>query len=248
MGIWITNVGLEYSVIQVAMKQTILIVEDNTNAQTLVRNYLVDQGFDVLVADNGVDALALLEQQLPHLILLDIMMPRMDGYAFIRKVRRQMTVPVIMLTAKRQEHNIVQGFELGADDYITKPFRMRELLMRIRAVLRRSAPPATTATDESQTTGKITINSKHQSVVIGDHRADLTHAEFIVFEQLFNSADVPVSRATLCTQLSQHHYSGSEMTLKTHIRNLRQKVEPDPVQSQFIETIYGVGYRLRTHE
>ncbi len=230
------------------MTQTILIVEDNVNAQNMVRNYLQDQGFAVLLANNGEDALQVLETQQPHLILLDIMMPKMDGYAFIRKVRRQMAVPVIMLTAKRHEHNIVKGFELGADDYITKPFRMRELLMRIRAVLRRSATLAPISTDESRTTGQITINSKHQTVTVAGRQVDLTHTEFIVFGQLFDSADVPVSRATLCTQLIQHNYSGSEMTLKTHIRNLRQKVEPDPVTPKYIETIYGVGYRLRTHE
>ncbi len=231
-----------------ANTQTILVVEDNSNAQTLLRNYLVDQGFNVAVANNGEDALVVMRERTPHLILLDIMMPKMDGYQFITKVRRQMTVPIIMVTAKRQEHNVVKGFELGADDYITKPFRMRELLMRIRAVLRRSTDFNPQNQTEAQTIGDITLHHAHQTVVINAQKIDVTHTEFVVFKALFESADVPVSRAMICAHLLQHNYSGSEMTLKTHIRNLRVKIEANPVQPSRIETIYGIGYRLRTHE
>ncbi|MFK7802062.1 MAG: response regulator transcription factor [Anaerolineae bacterium] len=229
------------------MKQLILAIDDNRNAIKLLTDYLSDQEFNVISAKNGREALTTLETDSPDLILLDIMMPLMDGYQFISRVRRTSNVPIIMLTAKRAESDVVRGFELGADDYMTKPFGMRELLMRIRAVLRRS--PHSVGTDLNQVVGDLELEKQHLIVKVKGVGLILTPAEFCVLEKLAQSAEVPVHRATLSTHLIQHNFSGSENTLKTHIRNLRQKLEPDPADPMYIETVFGVGYRLKiNHE
>lgn len=227
------------------MTQLILAIDDNAHAVKLLTEFLSDQEFAVISASNGREALALLQTTAPNLILLDIMMPTMDGYQFISRVRRTSDVPIIMLTAKRAESDVVRGFELGADDYMTKPFGMRELLMRMRAVLRRSADFSLT---EPLVVGQLTLDKQHLSVGRQDSLAILTPAEFCVLEKLAQSVDVPVPRAKLAMHLIQHNFSGSENTLKIHIRNLRQKIEVDPSTPLFIETVFGLGYRLKKHD
>jgi DNA-binding response OmpR family regulator len=225
------------------MSRTILAVDDNQNALALLTDFLSGQGFQLYTAANGREALEVIETTPPDLILLDVMMPTMDGYQFIRRIRRSNNVPIIMLTAKRQEHEVVLGFELGADDYVIKPYRMRELLMRVRAVLRRSQPRD--LAENKQTVGTLTINKENNHVTVYGEAVDLTLAEFHLLNFLADSAELPVHRARLCTYLIERGFSGSENTLKIHIRNLRQKIEPDPTQPIYIETIFGIGYRLR---
>jgi len=181
-------------------------------------------------------------QSNPDLILLDIMMPNMDGYAFITHLRREASTPVIMITAKQQEADIIRGFDLGADDYITKPFRLRELLVRMRAVLRRAGPkenadPCLTIGDISLDRGKHEVRRQNQPV-------ELTPLEFQIMDILMNAAGQVIKRADLCMRLMENGYSGSEATLKIHIRNLRLKLEDDLDQPQYIETVFGVGYRF----
>ncbi len=224
------------------MKRKILIVDDTRNVQILLSDFLVGQDFEVLTASDGRKALEFVHDAPPGLVLLDIMMPLMDGYQFISQLRRESSTPVIMITAKQQESDIIRGFELGADDYITKPFRLRELLMRIRAVLRRAAIPETKA--EKLIIGDMMLDSSRHEVRKSDQVLELTPLEFLVLEMLMQSAGQVVRRADLCIRLVENGFSGSEATLKIHIRNLRLKLEDDPNQPKYIETVFGIGYRF----
>ena len=223
------------------MSRTILVVDDTRNVQVLLRDFLTSQDFEVLAAYDGREALDVLRHATPDLILLDIMMPNFDGYQFITQLRRTSSIPVIMITAKQQEADIIHGFDLGADDYITKPFRMRELLVRMRAVLRRAAPKD--GQPAALVVGDILLDAGKHEVRKAGQPVDLTPLEFLVLEQLMQSAGKVVRRADLAMRLMETGYSGSESTLKIHIRNLRLKLD-DLNQPRYIETVFGVGYRF----
>lgn len=224
------------------MPRKILVVDDTRNVQVLLSDFLTSQDFEVLTASDGHEALEVVQTAHPDLILLDIMMPTMDGYQFISQLRRASNLPVIMITAKQQEADIVRGFELGADDYITKPFRMRELLVRLRAVLRRAVPPETSA--PILTIGDVTLDPGKHAVRQKQQPLDLTPLEFQILEILMRAAGQVVRRADLCIRLMENGYSGSEATLKVHVRNLRQKLDDDLNQPRYIETVFGIGYRF----
>ena len=228
------------------MTRKILVVDDTKNVQTLLSDFLSGQDFEVLTASDGREALEIVHTFVPDLILLDIMMPNMDGYQFISHLRRESDIPVIMITAKQQEADIIRGFDLGADDYITKPFRLRELLVRMRAVLRRAVPKETQ--EPLLTCGEITLDhSKHEVKKLGEV-IDITPLEFQVLEILMKSPGQVIRRAALSTHLIENGYSGSESTLKIHIRNLRLKLEDNLNEPKFIETIFGIGYRFMESE
>lgn len=208
----------------------------------MLTDFLSSQDFEVLTASDGREALDVVQTAHPDLILLDIMMPVMDGYQFITQLRRTSTVPVIMITAKQQEADLIRGFDLGADDYITKPFRMRELLVRMRAVLRRVVVkeddlPVLTSGDLALDRGRHEVRREGQLV-------DLTPLEFQILETLMLSPGQVVRRADLAMNLVEKGYTGSEATLKIHIRNLRIKLDDDLNQPRYIETVFGLGYRL----
>ena len=224
------------------MKRKILVVDDTRNVQVLLSDFLGGQDFEVLTAPDGREALELVREGEPDLVLLDIMMPNMDGYQFISHLRKESNTPVIMITAKQQEADIIRGFDLGADDYITKPFRLRELLVRMRAVLRRAAPRE--ADQLSLTIGEISLDRSKHEVKVRGQQVDLTPLEFQVLEMLMQSPGQVIRRADLCMRLMENGYSGSESTLKIHIRNLRLKLEDDLNQPKYIETVFGVGYRF----
>ncbi len=224
------------------MSRKILVVDDTRNVQTLLNDFLNSHDFETLTASDGREALEAVRAAHPDLVLLDIMMPNMDGYQFISHLRRSSSIPVIMITARQQEADIIRGFELGADDYITKPFRLRELLMRMRAVLRRAAPQE----DEvpNLAVRDVSLDRSYHQVKKQGQAIELTPLEFQLLEMLMQSAGQVVRRAALCMRLVENGYSGSESTLKIHIRNLRLKLEDDPNQPQYIETVFGVGYRF----
>lgn len=224
------------------MSRKILVVDDTRNVQVLLSDFLSSQDFEVLVASDGREAMDVVQNSNPDLILLDIMMPNMDGYQFISQIRRTSNIPVIMITAKQQEADIIRGFDLGADDYIVKPFRLRELLVRMRAVLRRAAPKE--AEEPCLIIGTISLDRCKYEVRKQGQLIELTPLEFQVLEMLMQSAGQVVRRAELCMRLMENGYSGSEATLKIHIRNLRLKLDDDLNQPQFIETVFGVGYRF----
>jgi DNA-binding response OmpR family regulator len=224
------------------MTRKILVVEDTKNVQALLSDFLSSQDYEISTASDGREALETVRSAHPDLVLLDIMMPNMDGYQFITRLRGESSIPVIMITARQQESDIIRGFELGADDYITKPFRLRELLVRIRAVLRRSAPNETG--QPLMLIGDVSLDPRKYQVKHGENPIDLTPLEFHVLEMLMQSVGQVVKRADLCMRLMEHGYSGSEATLKIHIRDLRLKLEDDLNQPHYIETVFGVGYRF----
>ena len=224
------------------MTRTILVVDDTRNVLLMINDFLLSQGYEVITAADGKEALDQFHQYHPDLILLDIMMPNMDGYQFISQLRRESDTPVIMITAKQQEAEIIKGFDLGADDYITKPFRLRELLVRIRAVLRRAAPGDKPR--PNLVIGDITLDYNCHEVRKQDQLIELTPLEFHLLDLLMRSAGKVVKRADMAISLMENGFTGSEATLKIHIRNLRVKLNDDPDQPRYIETVFGIGYRF----
>ncbi|MCG7587949.1 response regulator transcription factor [Photobacterium sp. OFAV2-7] len=225
------------------MTQTILVVDDKLNVQKLLTDFLSQKGFRVLSASNGRDAQLILKKQIPDLILLDIMMPQMDGYEFISKLRETSDMPVIMITAKQQESDVVKGFELGADDYIAKPFRMSELLARVKAVLKRTS--LSFSQNSRLKVANLNLDSVTNELRIDNKLVELTLAELTLLSLLMQSVEHAVSKAEICRHLIEEGYSGSESTLKIHIRNLRNKLYPLVKEQVIIESVFGVGYRLR---
>ena len=224
------------------MPQTILIVDDEKRLVSLVESYLTQEGYRVATAYNGKEALAVAKKENPDLIILDIMMPEMNGYDFMRVHRAEHDTPIIMLTAKVEDDDKIIGLELGADDYVVKPFKPRELMARVRNVLRRAG--------KSEPTGKtlkvadIVLDRDSREVLVGEHSIDLTPSEFDLLAALMATPGRVFSRLDLLDVIQGVRYEGYERTIDTHIKNLRAKVEDDPRNPRYIETVYGVGYRL----
>lgn len=224
------------------MSKTILVVDDKANIRAMVSDYLTEENFRVVSAENGAHALTLARQENPDLILLDIMMPRMDGYEFLQIYRKEHATPIILLTARLEETDKVLGLELGADDYITKPFGMRELVARIRAVLRRAGHDL--SADEVLRAGEITLNRSSHEVTVNDQVVNLTPSEFDLLAFLMASPGRVYSRLDLLEKLQGTTFEGVARTIDVHIRNLRIKIEPDPAHPRYVETVFGVGYRF----
>lgn len=224
--------------------QTILVVDDKANVRTLLREYLTEQGYRVVTAENGRVALFAARQEKPDLILLDIMMPEMDGYTFMRTFRQEADAPIILLTAKLEETDKVLGLELGADDYVTKPFGMRELTARVRAVLRRTARSDTPA--DLLQVADVTLDKNGRRVTVAGVDVQLTPSEFDLLVVLMTSPGRAFSRLELLENLQGIALEGAEKTINVHVRNLRTKIEPDPANPRYVETVFGVGYRFCT--
>ena len=224
------------------MLKTILVVDDKANMRAMVQDYLTEENFHVITSENGQQALYTARQHKPDLILLDIMMPKMDGYEFLRTYRKEYNTPVILITARLEETDKVLGLELGADDYITKPFGMRELVARIRAVLRRCGqePPA----NEVLMMGDLYVNIDNHEVRVDTRKINLTPSEFDLLVVLMSAPGRVFSRIDLLERLQGSVFEGVARTIDVHIRNLRLKIEPDPAQPRYIETVFGVGYRF----
>ncbi|GIV63847.1 MAG: DNA-binding response regulator [Bellilinea sp.] len=227
----------------VNMTKTILIVDDQSSVRQLLQEYLSEQGYRVVTAADGQSALYAARHENPDLILLDIMMPRMDGYQFLRQFRQERQTPVIVITAREEETDAVLGLDLGADDYVIKPFRMRELAARIRAVLRRGENLANR--QEVLRAGEITLDESTHTVTVNQQPVALTPIEFDLLAILMRSPGRVYSRTELVERLSESGFAGLEVTLNVHVRNLRLKLEPDPKSPRYIETVFGVGYRFR---
>jgi DNA-binding response OmpR family regulator len=228
------------------MGPTVLIVDDHANVRMLVKEYLTELGYRVLTAGDGDEALAVANRERIDLILLDVMMPGLDGLGFLRIYRKDHRVPVILLTARLTEADKVAGLDLGADDYITKPFGMQELAARIRAVLRRAAGEAITAAGEVYRLGDLALDRATHSVAIGGQPVGLTPSEFALLATLLESPGRVFPRELLLERLQGNDYDGVERTVDVHIRNLRKKIEADPTQPRYVKTVFGVGYRTAT--
>ena len=223
------------------MPNSILVVDDKANVRSLIQDYLSEQGFRVLTASNGREALFVSRQEKPDLILLDIMMPEMDGYEFIRLHRKEQETPIILITAKIEETDKVLGLELGADDYITKPFGMREMVARIRAVLRRVGKPLTV---DILRCNDVVLNKTTHEVTVSGKFVDLTPTEFDLLAELLSSPGRVFSRADLLEAVQGVAFASLERSINVHISNLRSKIEPDANNPTYIETVFGVGYRF----
>jgi DNA-binding response OmpR family regulator len=224
------------------MAKKILVVDDENRLVSVVKAYLEGEGYSVVTAANGSEALHQARQEKPDLILLDIMMPEMDGYEFIRLHRKERDVPIILLTAKVEEDDKVIGLELGADDYVTKPFRPRELMARVRAVLRRAGKTEPKA--EILRVGEITLDREDHTVNVGRENVDLTPSEFDLLATLMSSPGRAYSRLELLDRIQGTAYEGYERTIDVHVKNLRAKIEQDPKAPRYIQTVYGIGYRF----
>jgi two-component system alkaline phosphatase synthesis response regulator PhoP len=224
------------------MMKTILIVDDKLNALRMLTDYLTENGFRTVTASNGREALYVARHEKPDLVLLDIMMPEMDGLEFMRHFRKERQTPVIMLTARVEETDKVVGLELGADDYVTKPFGMAELVARIRAVMRRSAEP--TPAVEVIRVGSVTLDKGSHLVQVEDRKIELTPSEFDLLTVLMSAPGQVFTRTQLLERLKGDLFENVERTVDVHVRNLRAKLEPDPAHPQYIMTVFGVGYRF----
>lgn len=224
------------------MSQTILIVDDEAKLRQMIRVYLEQENYRVVEAGNGRDAIFVARETQPDLIILDLMMPEMNGYEFMRTYSKEADVPVIMLTAKVEDQDKILGLELGADDYVTKPFNVRELTARVRAVLRRGQRAA--AEPDVLRAADIVLDRSKVTVTVRERRVELTRSEFELLAVLMSSPGRVFSRLDLLDRMSGDAYEGYERTIDVHIRNLRSKIEDDPKRPQYIETVYGMGYRF----
>ena len=224
------------------MSKTILVVDDKKELRVMVQAYLEQEGFRVVSAADGQEALFVARHEKPDLIILDLMMPKMGGYEFLNAHKRQAETPVIILTAKLEEGDKVLGLELGADDFVTKPFSMRELTARVRAVLRRVAREPAGA--ELLRVADITLDRSSRLVKVSERTVDLTPSEFDLLSVFMAAPGRAFTRAELLDRLQGDAFEGYERTIDVHIRNLRTKIEPTPSDPRYIETIYGVGYRF----
>ncbi len=222
--------------------KTILVVDDEKRLVSLVESYLTQEGYRVATAYNGKEALTVARREKPDLIILDVMMPEMDGYAFMRAHRAEQDTPIILLTARVDDDEKILGLELGADDYVTKPFRPRELTARVRAVLRRvgNTEPAAQVLHAAD----LTLDREGRTVQVSDQYVDLTPSEFDILAALMSAPGRVFSRLDLLDIIQGVRYEGYERTIDTHIKNLRGKIEDDPRSPRYIETVYGVGYRF----
>jgi DNA-binding response OmpR family regulator len=222
--------------------QTILVVDDEPEIVRLLRSYLEKDGYRVVTAYNGEEALYAARHEKPDLVVLDILMPKMDGLAFTRQIRREQDVPIIMLTARAEETDRIVGLEMGADDYVTKPFSPREVVARVRAVLRRAqpkpqAPPILRA-------GPIVLDHSEHTVTVAGESVELTPTEFGILETLMRDPGRVFSRTEILEAVHGVAFEAYERTVDAHVKNLRQKIESDPATPQYVLTVRGAGYRL----
>ena len=228
-------------------KMQVLIVDDEKRIVDGVRKYFEQAGFDVLAAYDGLTGLSLARTKAPDLVVLDLMLPGMDGMDVCRELRRESNVPIIMLTARVDETDKLIGLELGADDYVTKPFSPRELVARARAVLRRaqemSAPPKKT-----YRFGDVVFEVEAQRCVVGARVVPLTPTEFALLQVLVQHPGQVLSRMQLLEAAHLGIYDGVERTIDVHIHNLRRKLERDPAHPLYIQTVFGSGYRFSSEE
>ncbi len=223
--------------------EPILIVEDDPNIASLVETYLAREGFATIVTHDGESGLALARERDPLLIVLDLMLPKLDGRELCRELRKTSQVPILMLTAREDEVDRIVGFSLGADDYVVKPFSPRELVERVKAILRR-ARPAEPAPSGRLAQGALAIEPEKRKVTVAGEVVPLTPSEYKILLILISAPGRVFSRDELLDRLYGHGEAVVDRVVDVHIGKLRQKIEPDPSAPSFIETVRGVGYRF----
>jgi DNA-binding response OmpR family regulator len=227
------------------MNRTILVVDDDKKIVDLVSLYLKRDGYSVLAAYDGQGALDTARRKQPDLIVLDLLLPELDGTDVCRLLRAESDVPIIMLTARSTDEDKLLGLDIGADDYLTKPFNPRELVARIRAVLRRATPDEEPIEDVR--IGNLTVSFVRHEVFLQGRPVSLTPTEFRLLETLVKNPGRAFSRADLLDRAFGYDYDGVERTVDVHIMNLRRKIEPEPGRPRYVTTVPGVGYRFEDH-
>lgn len=224
-------------------KHRILVVDDDPTISDVVARYLQGEGYDVDIALDGAEALDHARQNYPDLVVLDLMLPKIDGLEVCRQLRAQGRVPIIMLTAKGEETDKLVGLNMGADDYMTKPFSPRELVARVKAVLRRSSVPMSYE-GETLRFHDLSVNPRTRQVIVGGQEVDLTAKEFDLLWFLAQHPQQVFSREQLLNDVWDYLYAGDTSTVTVHIRRLREKIEADPARPRYILTVWGVGYKF----
>lgn len=220
----------------------VLVVDDEPMVLEVVERYLAREGFSVTTALDGEAGLARFRDVHPHLVVLDLMLPKVGGMEVCREIRRTDQVPIIMLTARGDEMDRIAGFEVGADDYLAKPFSPRELVARVRAVLKRTFDPAELP-GGIRRSGEITVNHDTREVTLNERAMNLTTREFELLWFMVNHAGKVFSRLELLRQVWRFEAPGDESTVTVHVRRLRTKIEPDPERPRHLKTVWGAGYR-----
>jgi two-component system KDP operon response regulator KdpE len=227
------------------MTSKILIIDDEEDFLQLMRWQLEPKGFQILTARDGVEGLQVLQEQQPHLVLLDLMLPRMSGWETCQRIREYSDVPIIMLTALSSSQDKVRGLDLGADDYLTKPFGLSELVARINAALRRSHHPLH-RDPIVQIDDRLVLDRAHCQVIVDGQSVDLSPIEYRLLNCFVDSPDRILTHQSLLTQVWGWEYANETHYLKVYIYNLRKKIEPNPQEPQYILTERGLGYRFQT--
>ncbi|MCH7997108.1 MAG: response regulator transcription factor [Chloroflexi bacterium] len=226
------------------MSSTVLIVEDDPATIELVRLYLERDGHKVIAATDGLEGLRLAREEDPDLVVLDLMLPSLDGMGVCRILRDESNVPIIMLTARAGEEDRLAGLDQGADDYITKPFSPRELAARVRAVLRRVARDALEEGPAELARGDIRVDLRHRMVYVENAQVELTPTEFRMLTLLMREPGRTFSRDQIIDRVFGYDFDGFDRTVDVHVSNLRRKLGEDPDRPRYIKTIYGAGYRF----
>lgn len=216
---------------------TVLIVDDEMRMRRVIADYLHIKGYETLEAGDGVEALAVFYDKHPDLVILDVMMPRKDGWQVCREIRRTHQTPIIMLTARSEEADELQGFELGADEYVAKPFSLKILSARIEAVLRRKGEPSAAPTDER----RLRVDKLAREVHVDNTLVQLTYTEFELLEYLMTNKGIALSRDRILNSVWQYDYDGDARTVDTHIKKLRSKLGE---AGDMIKTVRGIGYKF----
>jgi DNA-binding response OmpR family regulator len=226
------------------MSATILVVEDERKIRDLVRSYLERAGFQVVTTASGAEAITLAETVDPELVVLDLRLPDVPGEEVAREVRSRSQVPILMLTARSAGEDRIRGFELGADDYVTKPFSPRELVLRVQAILRRARGDASEEETASFGDGELVLDDARRTAVVRGEEVTLTPTEWAVLASLCRSPGRVYSRFELVNRARGYEFEGYERTIDSHVKNLRRKIERDPHDPRILQTVLGVGYRL----
>ncbi|WP_409342434.1 response regulator transcription factor [Paenibacillus sp. MBLB4367] len=230
------------------MGHTILVADDEANMTEIVAKYLEREGYRVVVAADGEAAIRLWRQENPDLVVLDVMMPGVDGWQVCEEIRNEQEIPILMLTARGEEIDRLMGLTMGADDYMTKPFSPRELVLRVKAILRRYYRPLKSETAEAAAHlllyEGIEINTRTRQVAVNGQTVELTVKEFELLALFAGHPEQVFSRNQLLNRIWNTDYYGDTTTVTVHIRRLREKIEPVPSQPRYIKTVWGIGYKF----
>ncbi len=227
------------------MSVKLLLVDDDPDLLYTLQKYLQQAGYSTVTANNGRSAIHMFETKKPEAALIDVMMPELDGFEVVKKIRSISAIPIILLTARSDETDKIVGLELGADDYVTKPFSPREVVARLKAIMRRGNQ------NQQEKTSKITINAitadkNTRSVMRDNSHIQLTKTEFDILITLMESPEQVFTRDQIIDRVLGYTYEGFERTIDAHVRNLRKKIEPDANNPVYIKTVFGVGYKIES--